>query len=161
MSAGSSSHIPTIPMNPKRRYTVRMQVADGTGFTGNILYNSLLYALANQTYNKSPAALPPPIDVPTKGPVFQYCRIVKARAWGTYPTSGKNTICSLRLAGIDYILPSVVMSDINAGSADRPFITLNGDKLAWNAVQSSTVLKSEIALVSVGCSLIDVLIEVW
>jgi hypothetical protein len=142
-------NIPSIPLNPKRRYTVVFTNADEThpgsaGFTFAALALQVDKQLGVQVHGEIP-------PVGTGTVTYKNIRVIKARAWGVI---GKPMeLVPAQLGGLP-IPPT--RFDQSAGSSDRPYAEIKLPNTAWATTATNTTVFSV-----VQAHVVHALVEVW
>jgi hypothetical protein len=148
--------VPTVCLNPKRKYTVRMLLE--AGYSGGLNYIQLVDGLYQQITTLQASALPPP-TLETAKP-WKYIKFIAARAWGASQASGKTTVpTKLQLAPTtsSTVKPSSTFIDVATGASDRGFDHINGTPLTWHVTLNGT----ETFLNMQNVSILDCDVEVW
>jgi len=140
-------NIPTITLNPKRRYTLvwTSQTAGSGGYTYVNIAAQLAAQLAVNVHGQIPAASS------SASPDTRFVRVVRLWAWGspTLPMDVKNELPT----GIE---PPSIRFDQAAGTSDAPYCTIGFPRTTWGSVTNTTTVFSV-----AQAKTIHLLIETW
>jgi len=157
-----ATDIPSLELNPRRRYTVRNVIPEA-GFTGLVTYTMLASTLLKQLKFGTPGSFQDSSTNPVGFP-WRYIKFIKARAWGIPPGAGAKwtpatLVLQAEVNSYPIVLPAPIKHDLAGSASNRAFITLNGTPLTWKSFDDGGIPTT--ILVTGNISILDCLIEVW